>query len=966
MIVCDQTGREYVIERHVGPKGGPVSIKRRGSVSESVETLSTLLGEVNRPLFQQVFAFGLDELAQLGGPEVEHRIYGAGMGAEALRAEMTLKHSQDDIFRVGGNLGSTQAISPLLKQAKEIDDKLKQHANDAPKYAQLIAEIAEVQSEVNRLDRDREGLASKRDHCQRLLQGWDNLLLQAELANAVAHLPEYNNFPGSAMARLDGLERRNQEEKKELTEAEHRASQAAEEASLPIAGSALLEDESSVTEAIEKRTSLESALRDLPKIRAEWQLKRDGLDARLASLGQGWNDHTIGALDTSLAIRAEIDQLKSTLDASSKQRAEAEQALRTAQQEVATSRSEVQCLEDQFAQLPAPELDEAQIARSRQAAQRANLFLQEVGREGRRLADLKGQVTPPGETVQTESRPLWLVIALVAVGIIATVSGLLMEAQPIYAAVVGLLFWAGAGALYFVAARQPHASTPATSPVLRVQIADAEHRHETALAELLRLSKQLGIEPIDEVALGAVNGRLDTMASMHTQGAKLAGQLADARRNLSKRCEWETSAQQILKQLAHKAESQTNDWHAWLVQKGLASTLTPEKADQFLDRVEGARADLTQLAGLQKRITAMESSIAEGQRIIGDLERRHGPVRRQQTLDSLVRSIDDLKQSLEAARQAHTRAATLRQRVSDTQVDAENHRRSLAQLEQAVGVLLQAGGTSDVEEFRRRAVDHETRKEKIRELDKTEASIRALFGTSASVSTLQDDMAATSRDAHRNELEHLKAHLEQIVTDSQQLGTRMAECKVRLDQLVSDQTASELRLQRQGIVARLGELAQQWSHITVALTVLQIARQQYERERQPRVIKEAEHFFKTFTAGRYVGVQAPLGQQLVEARLASGVTRRPGELSRGTREQLYLALRFGVIREFSERGIPLPVIVDDALVNFDPTRARAAATAFAQLAESNQVLVFTCHPHMATYFTEACPNAKLIRLEANQ
>ena len=83
---------------------------------------------------------------------------------------------------------------------------------------------------------------------------------------------------------------------------------------------------------------------------------------------------------------------------------------------------------------------------------------------------------------------------------------------------------------------------------------------------------------------------------------------------------------------------------------------------------------------------------------------------------------------------------------------------------------------------------------------------------------------------------------------------------------------------------------------------------------------------------------------------ASGRDRRPDELSRGTREQLYLALRFGLIREFGEHAERLPVVVDEALVNFDPERAGLAAGAFARLSETNQVLVFTCHRTTAETF----------------
>jgi uncharacterized protein YhaN len=58
------------------------------------------------------------------------------------------------------------------------------------------------------------------------------------------------------------------------------------------------------------------------------------------------------------------------------------------------------------------------------------------------------------------------------------------------------------------------------------------------------------------------------------------------------------------------------------------------------------------------------------------------------------------------------------------------------------------------------------------------------------------------------------------------------------------------------------------------------------------------------------------------------------------------------------------VIVDDALVNSDPRRARAAAEGFARLVDTNQVLVFTCHPEISQLFREACPDAEVYKLES--
>ena len=129
------------------------------------------------------------------------------------------------------------------------------------------------------------------------------------------------------------------------------------------------------------------------------------------------------------------------------------------------------------------------------------------------------------------------------------------------------------------------------------------------------------------------------------------------------------------------------------------------------------------------------------------------------------------------------------------------------------------------------------------------------------------------------------------------------------------------------------------------------------------MIRHAQEFFATITGGRYKRVFVPADKPSeVFVEKTTGETLAPDQLSRGTREQLYLALRFGLIREFGERAESLPVIVDEVLVNFDPPRAQRAAEAFAELSLTNQVLVFTCHPSTVEAFTSAQPGARVIEL----
>jgi hypothetical protein len=75
------------------------------------------------------------------------------------------------------------------------------------------------------------------------------------------------------------------------------------------------------------------------------------------------------------------------------------------------------------------------------------------------------------------------------------------------------------------------------------------------------------------------------------------------------------------------------------------------------------------------------------------------------------------------------------------------------------------------------------------------------------------------------------------------------------------------------------------------------------------------------------------------------------ELSEGTADQLYLALRLAGIDQLQSerinRGLPtVPVVLDDILVTFDETRAGAAVTVLAELSARWQIILLTHHDHL--------------------
>ncbi len=108
---------------------------------------------------------------------------------------------------------------------------------------------------------------------------------------------------------------------------------------------------------------------------------------------------------------------------------------------------------------------------------------------------------------------------------------------------------------------------------------------------------------------------------------------------------------------------------------------------------------------------------------------------------------------------------------------------------------------------------------------------------------------------------------------------------------------------------------------------------------------ELEKLIAAMTGGRHLWVE--MDGSLPRA-LADGKGARIGWelLSGGTRDTLALALRLAMAAYFLQ-GSDGFMMMDDPLVDMDPTRRRAAARCLASFGSARQLILFTCHPSTA-------------------
>ena len=190
---------------------------------------------------------------------------------------------------------------------------------------------------------------------------------------------------------------------------------------------------------------------------------------------------------------------------------------------------------------------------------------------------------------------------------------------------------------------------------------------------------------------------------------------------------------------------------------------------------------------------------------------------------------------------------------------------------------------------------------------------------------------------------------------------QIGEISERLTAARRTTSFDELKFQSETIETRLRDDYRQLATLLIAQRSLEEAIAQWERKSQPEVYRCASRLLSQMTDGAWCTVRMN-AQGDIEVVDAIKTTRAPHLLSLGTRQQLYLSLRIALLMTAENVGKGLPIMCDDILVNFDNARRKQAVRALLELAKRRQVILFTCHPDIASLVYKADSKSKLIEL----
>ena len=958
-ITIESDDGEIVTVRRVsGTGGGQVTLTGEAGNPIPRPELARLLGSHSRKTFETLFGFTLDELhddALLSDDSVNSQIYSAGMGTTRLPDALKMLDDQKrDLFLSGG---SKHAIYTTAGRLDEVESGLREVVNNAAEYGRESARLESIERDLNALRERRFGVESELRHHQNLERAWDvwNDLVSAQ--QRLENLPDIADFPANSVNRLDTLNARADDARREMDSAVERVRSLEELTATPIKHQSILDQSDAVRDLQRRRAAFDQSVKDVPERQTELGALRDRLKDTLSDLGPDWDADRLTKFDLSIVVREEVSDHAGRLRTAREDVSRAESALAPSETALQEASQAAERAQSDLDAAPAPAFDEDGLRKRRATIRRVRNILDDHARAETRVEDLRAQIDdePAPESTPTAGIPARMYAAVIAVlGIGMIIFGAILgDSATFLGGVAGLLLIVTAVYMFVRAGPAPQ---PAASPVaerVHRRVAEEEQQLAELRAQLEQASAPLGIESLDADSLIAAEESLDTEGTRLTKRDRLIAALRDAGGLLRQRTSHRDESATSLESACSALESVQNNWKQWLTERSLLDSFSPENIEELRRLVDLGRTHHRNVTDMERRIAAIRTDIEEFLDIVTPLSVAHG---------------------FELLPDDHPRAAAvaddlieLHQQVSDqsrAKADAQNDLRAarnglkereqnLKKIQHGIADLLNAAGAQDADDFHRRAETHAERQQLSARIDSALDQLQRISGPGAALDDLQAELSRSNTGAIADDIRRFEQELGEINERIEAMVSERTTIQNSLDSLRGEEDSSRLRAERHRLREEMRSHAREWAVRTIAQNLLRAAQSKFEQDRQPNVIRHSEKFFRDITEGRYTMVFSPLDESEIYVTDSEGAQKQPQQLSRGTREQLFLTLRFGLVRDVGQRAERLPVIVDEALVNFDPVRGLRAAGAFMDLAQTNQVLVFTCHPQIVDQFVDA-------------
>jgi len=408
--------------------------------------------------------------------------------------------------------------------------------------------------------------------------------------------------------------------------------------------------------------------------------------------------------------------------------------------------------------------------------------------------------------------------------------------------------------------------------------------------------------------------------------------------------------------LEEQAEAARHDWKA-MVAEVFSGQIVDQHLKSDLSPLRTLREHEKTCAGLEKQIKGMEADQQQFKQKVTDIAARHNIA----VTDNYSELHDDMKTLAANAQKAKDDRAKLK---ADLEAHEKEQKKATEELEDIQAQVRELGkifppdvAKETLEELRQavsRAKEVLAKRQRVRELEN--ALITGLG--MPTLEEIRDVLSSQSQTGLQAEQAETESNLEKTEEDYDAAKEERIKAEREVYAVTGGSDVAELVERRKTIELEMRETALYHLELDLGYQLAEEAIRRYRDKHRSGMMQATEQAFSELTNRAYIRLHTQLdgGREILIAEDAEGWKKQAEDMSKGTRFQLYLALRAAAYEQLAEQGKCLPFFCDDIFETFDEERTRAACRLMKRIGNRGQAIYLTHHHHVVDIAGEVCGN----------
>lgn len=965
-VRCEHGGRTWRIHRRAELDGrGKLRLSGGPEGIDKEQALANILSGTSEDVYADIFAVGvreLQQLATLGTNQVAEYIYGLSLGPQGRQILDSLADVKERRAGMFGKDNRTGKIPQLFEKYAKLSGGHRTAGVARDKHAKLTRRRRELTEEIEKLQH-RESTITNELRGLRFLQAchkpWKRIRdLQEELSRLAV-------VPTNSTEALKQLAKAEQD----LHDATNRRDKLNEQAVQLLSQAERIQIDPQFAKehyAIQSLVDQADWLRQIEEqIRSaedrSSELRRE-LNHQLTQLGNAWTLERLNAVDTSPAAHNRLLEAARRYQAALQLRGTLRRLNRSRTRRSQNELVELNAQLDEVG-VPLDQAIDAEQARLKELENLGRLRLQEEQlalkiQTVRRVIDrVDTDDSIPAWVDKTITTMGWIGAALCLFGIATFSMG--GEPQRALGGALAAAAFGFAGIMWWGVRNGLRNHFDASVGIKLDDIAD-EARQADRQLRLLQ-------DRIQRMSLADRFGRNRSEAAENWKSstAEMVDRIGDCSQRIAdlevlQRNQTRTAARRMrLKMLRERFRSaqqalttERQEWCRLLIQLGMDETVHTEQAFDWWRQIQEVREMLTQWRNVAPEVEGLRRMFEAMRLRVEQLGSRLNHVKKL----NYVRPLEVLT-AWQLELKSHDRDRSEKERLlTDAEArkrDAIHAKHQMEAAELRRSAILARSGAASREELIKQQEWESRRAQCESQLNKAHEELNDAASADPELAIVEDDLIRFDPPHAKETIQLRTMELTDVEHKLHENHEELGSMKQEIRLLEGSRDSHVEFFQKARVASEIYRATEEWFALQIEQCAVMQIRRRFEQENISGTLVSASQYMHRMTAGRYHRIWAPLGEDFLCIDDEYGQTFRVEQLSGGTREQLFLAIRFALVREFARRGVELPLVMDDLFVNFDQERTDAAADCLLDVAaEGQQVLFFTCHEHIANLFQQ--------------